>query len=149
MRMCDCDSPVLHLLIFCSMCCVVATDFYHDVRPTVRFLSPFIIPSTVQLLYSTPRVVYHIGVLRLRAADLMWYGGMIALVSFDVVSISMMFIGVLASLVLTVFVVPFALAGKMYRPLPSAFVCLVVTMICSGSLVSPYVLSATTVHATA
>jgi hypothetical protein len=48
-----------------------------------------------------------VGVLRLRAADLMWYAAMIALISFSVTSLTLLFTGVLSGLALTVFILPF------------------------------------------
>jgi len=99
-------------------------------------LSQFIIPTTVQLLYDTPRILYHVGTLRLRAADLMWYGMMMGLLSNSVTSLCMAYTCILAALALAVFVLPFF--GKSVRPLPLAFGSVIMIMTFADGLVDSF-----------
>lgn len=110
-------------------------DIVSELRPHMRFLSPFIIPQGVELIYTTPKILYTVGGLRLRAADLMCFGMVTGLAlstgtsDADYGSVllggALCFVCVLSSLALMLFVAPFV--GVRFRPLPmavlSAFAC--------------------------
>jgi len=102
-------------------------DILSEIRPQMRLLSPFIIPANVELLYNTPKILYTVGGLRLRAADLMWYGLLTGLamgnthgsrVSDLLLGGSFIVVSVMSSLAIMLFVAPFL--GKRIRPLPVA-----------------------------
>jgi len=104
----------------------------------MRFLSPFILPAHVELVYETPRILYQVGTLRLRAADLMWYGLMMGLVDVtSIISIASTFIYILSALAFVVFVIPFF--GKRFRPLPLAFIFVALGMLWNPNFLSPYI----------
>jgi len=123
-------------IIFFFVVLAAVADVAADLRPRWRRVSPFIIPTSVQLVYDTPRILYHVGGLRLRGPDLMWYGMMMGLVTNSVTSLCMAFVSILASISLTVFVLPFF--GKSLRPLPLAFGSVLSVMIFSDLLIEPY-----------
>jgi len=127
-------------VIFFLLAIAAAGDVISEIRPRMRFLSPFILPSHVELVYETPRILYQVGSLRLRAADLMWYGLMMGLVEVNsMVSITYTFISILAALAIIVFVIPFF--GKRFRPLPIALLFVTLGMLWNPSLLSPYISS--------
>lgn len=113
-------------------------DIISELRPNMRFLSPFIIPTGVELIYNTPKILYTVGGLRLRAADLMCYGMLMGLAlatgnsAADYSSVllggSLVFICVMSSMSIMLFIAPFI--GCRFRPLPlaviAAFICTII-----------------------
>jgi hypothetical protein len=71
--------PIWIVLVFLFVAAL--GDILSELRPQARLLSPFIIPANVELIYATPKILYTVGGLRLRAADLLWYGLLTGLVS--------------------------------------------------------------------
>jgi len=104
-----------------------------------RAISPFLIPQSIELLYDTPRILYQVGQLRLRAADLMWYGLLVAVVHTSLGSIVATFVLVLAALVLVLFVAPFM--GKRFRPLPLAFAFILGLLLFNDQVIIPFAMS--------
>lgn len=121
---------------------VVAMDVVSELRPNMNLLVPFIMPTTFEMIYSTPRLIYQVGGMRLRGLDFLWYGLMVGQVGFYLESFVWLFIGVIASVVLTVFVVPYMGKSRIglerLRPLPVAFLAMVLIMWLEGRLFSPY-----------
>jgi hypothetical protein len=113
-------------------------DIISEARPNARILSPFILPSNVELWYETPRILYQVGGLRLRAADLMWYGLMMGLLDNSVVSYLTAYVAILTGLVFVVFVLPFF--GKTYRPLPVAFFLLMLAIVFDKDYSLPFLM---------
>jgi len=127
-------------VIFFLLAIAAVGDVVSEMRPRMRFLSPFILPANVELIYETPRILYQVGSLRLRAADLMWYGLMMGLVDItSIVSITSTFIFILTSIAIIVFVIPFF--GKRFRPLPIALFFVTLGILWNPNLLSPYVSS--------
>merc|ERR1712113_1002903 len=85
--------------------------------------TPFLVPTNLQLGNTTPRIFYEVNGLRLRATDFMFYGMMASVATESVVSISVVYIFILAGFTLCVYVLPFF--SKKIRPLPVAFVLMV------------------------
>lgn len=107
------------ILVFVGIAALA--DFGSEVSTRFRLLSPFLIPANVELIYTTPKILYTVGGLRLRAADLMWYGLLMGLVDGPLLpGAAMLFIVVIAINALFLFVTPFT--GIRFRPLPLCFV---------------------------
>jgi uncharacterized membrane protein len=139
--------PIWILLAFLFVAAL--GDIASELRPQARLLSPFIIPANVELRYNTPKILYTVGGLRLRAADLLWYGLLTGLVVFtadrnnDYASVllggAFIMICVMASLAILLFVAPFI--GCRIRPLPMAiFSAFILTMI-QIPVIQPFLLS--------
>jgi hypothetical protein len=114
----------------------------------MRFLSAFIIPQGVELIYNTPKILYTVGGLRLRAADLMCFGMLTGLAlssgnsHADYGSVllggAFCFVCVLSSLALMLFVAPFV--GVRFRPLPLAVVSAFICTMMEDQVFMPYIL---------
>jgi hypothetical protein len=125
----------LFLLVFVSISVIV--DCFSILRPDVNIFSPFILPTNFQLLYDTPRVLYHVGGLRMRAVDMMWYGLMVRFVPADTLSLTLAFWSIISSLAIVVFVSPYE--GKsVWRPLPFAFLFAVIIVLFSDTVFTPF-----------
>jgi hypothetical protein len=83
-------------------------------------LAPFVLPTQFQLMYDTPRFLFHIGPLRLRTLDLMTYGIMVGLLHRSVGSITIGMCMLMVGILSVVFVTPYF--GKQLRPLPFGLV---------------------------
>lgn len=90
-------------------------------------------------------VPFSVGGLRLRAADLMWYGLMLAFclnspnttaTSSIMLGTALVFLSVLSSLAIILFVFPFV--GIRYRPLPVAFLCAFIFTLIQQPLFEPF-----------
>jgi len=125
-------------------------DVLSELRPQARLLSPFIIPANVELIYNTPKILYTVGGLRLRAADLLWYGLLAGLVMYTSSSSreyaavllggTLVVVCVLSSLALLLFVLPFV--GCRARPLPLAIVTAFVLTMIQSPVIEPFLLAA-------
>jgi hypothetical protein len=82
-------------------------------------LTPFILPTRFQLLYETPKLLYHVGGLRMRNLDLMLYGLMVSLMPHSLGAISVGFMVILCSIALVCFLNPYYGFDRL-RPLPVA-----------------------------
>lgn len=121
-------------------------DVASELRPNMRLLSPFIIPANVELIYNTPKILYTVGGLRLRAADLLWYGLLTGLAVYaapasdEYASVllggSLVFVCVMASLALMLFVAPFI--GCRFRPLPLAIAAAFALVMIQKHVLVPY-----------
>jgi hypothetical protein len=115
---------------------VAIADVVAMVRPDLSRLTPFILPANVQLLYETPRVLFSVGGLRIRTADMMLYGLMAGVVANALGSVVSAILVVCLSVAVAVFVGPFT--GKFWRPLPLAFVLIIFVTTLMESLVVPF-----------
>jgi hypothetical protein len=121
-------------------------DIISELRPNMRFLSPFIIPTGVELIYNTPKILYTVGGLRLRAADLMCYGMLTGLAvasgNYDadystvLLGGSLVFVCVMSSMALMLFVAPFI--GCRFRPLPLAVIAAFILTMMEDSVLMPF-----------
>lgn len=121
-------------------------DIISEARPQMRLLSPFIIPAHVELIYSTPKILYTVGGLRLRAADLLWYGLLNGLAisgadrAGDYAAVllggSFVFVCTMSSLALMLFVAPFI--GVRFRPLPLAIIVAFVLTMIQNPVIMPF-----------
>lgn len=111
-------------------------DFMSDLRPNVRLIAPFIFPVGIDDLDEAPRILFHLGQLRIRSADLLWYALLIGipLTHLHLMEIMLGMIAILSSIILPVFVVPFL--GKSIRPLPYAFGLVVFITVAQPALIS-------------
>lgn len=106
------------ILVFVGIAALA--DFASEVSSRFRLLSPFLIPANVELIYTTPKILYTVGGLRLRAADLMWYGLLMGLIDGPLLpGACMLFTVVTALNAMFLFVTPFT--GIRFRPLPICF----------------------------
>lgn len=122
-------------------------DVLSELRPNMRLLSPFLIPTNVELIYNTPKVLYTIGSLRLRAADLMCFGMLTGLgvatgngtADYPTVLLggSFVFVAALGAMAIMLFVAPFI--GCRVRPMPIAVVIAFVCTIMEEAVIMPYV----------
>lgn len=124
-------------VIFVCVTIAAVADIASELRPNWRLLSPFLLPRHLELLHETPRIIYQVGPVRLRAADLMWYGLMVGLVQDSFGAMVAAFMAILAGVVLTVFVAPFL--GKSFRPLPAAYIFMLLVFLLYGEVMEPYV----------
>ena len=123
-------------------------DIISEARPAMRLFSPFIIPSNVELIYNTPKILYTVGGLRLRAADLLWYGLMTGMAVSGATSAgdyaaillggSIVFVCILSSLALMLFVAPFI--GCRFRPLPMAVIAAFILTMIQAPVIMPFVM---------
>jgi len=124
---------ILGLIILISL-----ADFLSQITEW-QLLAPFVLPTSVELLHTTPKILYHVANIRLRGFDLMVYSLMMALIAYSVPSIFGAFMAIMSTLAMTVFVGPYV--GKTrVRPLPMAFVAIIVLMIFSESVWVPFLL---------
>jgi len=129
-------------LMFFFITVAALADVLADCRPNVRFV-PFILPTAIQLATNVPRLFYHVGTLRLRPVDLMWYGSMVAMVSPTMPSVLLAMTLCLAVVALFVFVLPYH--GRTLRPLPLAFLLCIIVMLCGDLLMLPTIRTSVTV----
>ncbi len=139
--------PIWVLLAFLFVAAV--GDIASELRPNARLLSPFIIPANVELIYTVPKILYTVGGLRLRAADLFCYGLLTGFVVFtanrnnDYASVllggTIIMVCVLSSLSILLFVAPFV--GARFRPLPAAVITAFVLTMIQGPVLEPFLLA--------
>ena len=84
--------------------------------------------------------------MRLRAADLMWYGLLMGCVRNSLGAVVSAFVFSAAALALVVFVLPFL--GRKFRPLPVALAGVVIVLLFESSVLMPYIASRNPLRAT-
>jgi len=125
-------------LILAILALIALADFGSQMTDS-QLLAPFVLPTSVELLHATPKILYHVANIRLRGFDLMVYSLMMALISFTIPSIIGAFLAILSTLAMAVFVGPYV--GKTrVRPLPLAFIGIAVLMILGDSTWIDYLL---------
>eukprot|EP00457_Paulinella_chromatophora_P001640 gb/GEZN01001642.1/.p1 GENE.gb/GEZN01001642.1/~~gb/GEZN01001642.1/.p1 ORF type:complete len:806 (-),score=132.93 gb/GEZN01001642.1/:489-2858(-) len=122
-------------MIYTFLTIMAGLDMVSEWRPNIHLLAPFLLGSNFELIYETPRILYQVGGLRLRAGCFIWYGLLVGLVVLNVPSFLATFLCVMAALVGVVFVLPFY--GKSYRPLPVACILVLVFGIFQTAFITP------------
>lgn len=113
-------------MLYTLMTILVLLDVISEWRTECNIMTPFLLGTQFELLYETPRILYQIGNLRLRAGCHIWYGVLVGLAArpdsskpaASVGALAAVVLSALASLVGVVFVLPFF--SKAYRPFPIA-----------------------------
>jgi len=117
---------------------LASADFAAMVRRNFGgMFSPFLLPTNIPLLNTTPRIFYEVYGLRVRASDFMFYGLMIGVARFEMIELSLIVIAIITSFVICVFVCPFY--SKQIRPLPVAFVALLAMLFFDGQIFQSFV----------
>jgi hypothetical protein len=91
------------------------------------------------IVNQTPRLLYVVGPMHMRAADAAGFGLMMGLVQPTVANVVPAIIIVMCSLAVCVFVTPYT--GKRQRPLPIAFAGICLLLLTNASIVTPFVKS--------
>eukprot|EP00808_Paulinella_micropora_P024122 g6237.t1 len=133
-------------MIYTFLTIIAGLDVLSESRPNIHVLAPFLLGSNFELLYETPRILYQVGGLRLRAGCFIWDGLLIGVVAFTVTSLTVTFLSVMAALCGVVFVLPFY--GKSYRPLPVACLLVFIFGIFQAAFIAPLAASLNFLRAT-
>jgi len=123
---------VFPLLLLVSLADLVSLCF----RNLNMGFTPFILPTSFQLLYERPRFLYHVGPIRLRTLDIMLYGMALSLVSYTLTSVFTAIMLLLAALCIIVFIIPYL--GKRFRPIPVATLLIILHLLFFDSVLLPF-----------
>jgi len=130
-------SSVLGWYVLLFVVLSAGADVLVMIRPRFAgLLTPFLLPTNFQVPNTTPRIFYEVNGLRLRATDFIFYGQMASVATASIVEVSVGYIYILVGCTLCIYVLPFF--SKNVRPLPIAFIFMLLSLFTVDQILNPY-----------